>query len=437
MKSVDPRTIAVRILTRVIRDELTLDRLIPEMIDPLCSTRDRAFVQELCYGVLRWYARLDYFLEALLRRPFKNKDLDVKVASLCGIYQLEYMRTPAHAAVSSTVEVANELNKSWAAPVINAVLRRYQRERSELNRQGDDSEAAYFAHPQWLISALRDDWPEHWQGILRAANERPPMHLRVNLSHTSRTAYLQELARLEIPAVPSPLLPGGIKLDLPVDVDSLPGFRDGLVSVQDYGAQLAVTVLDPLPGQTVLDACAAPGGKTAHIFELCRDLQRLTALDISAPRIELLKAAQQRLNITMEVIQADARTPATWWDGVQYDRILLDVPCSATGVIRRHPDIKLLRKPGDIDEFVRTQQQLLESVWPLLKPKGRLVYATCSLFKRENDRQLEIFTGAHPEVPTGTVAPPRGWGVATGFGRQTIPGYDDMDGFYYAVLEKA
>lgn len=436
MKPDDPRTLAARILTRVISGGSTLDRAIPELWTVLHPGRDRAFVQELCYGVLRWYPRLDFMLAALLSKPFKKKDLDVKAAILCGIYQLEYLRTPAHAAVSATVDVATGLDKGWAGSVINAVLRRYLREGSALRQAADACETAYFAHPTWLISKLREDWPDHWQGILQAANQHPPMHLRVNLKRTSRAAYLQQLARLEIAAEPSPLLPGAIKLARPVDVDLLPGFSGGLVSVQDYGAQLAVMLLDPRPGDAVLDACAAPGGKTAHIFETGRDLLRLTALDISAPRIQLLKAAQHRLNIAMEVIQADVRTPATWWDGMQYDRILLDAPCSATGVIRRHPDIKLLRKPGDIEQFTRTQQQLLEAVWPLLKSKGRLVYATCSLFKRENDGQLEIFTRSHPEVQIGAATPAPAWGVATAFGRQTLPGYDDMDGFYYALLEK-
>lgn len=433
----DTRTLAARIIARVMKDGLTLDRLIPEMNAGLHSSRDRAFVQELCYGVLRWYPRLDFILEKLLRKPLKKKDLDIKAAILCGLYQLEYLRTAEHAAVSASVDVATHLEKGWARPVINALLRRYQRESSILKQAADACETANFAHPRWLISALREDWPDHWQRILRAANERPPMQLRVNISRTSRKAYLEELARLDIAADPSPLLPGGITLPRPVDVDSLPGFSGGQVSVQDYGAQLAAVIIDPHPGDAVLDACAAPGGKTAHIFETCQGLQRLSALDLNTARVELLKATRQRLNITMEVIQGDARTPATWWDGKQFDRILLDVPCSATGVIRRHPDIKLLRKPEDIPQFTRTQQELLEAIWPLLKSGGRLVYASCSLLSEENDVQLEIFRETHPEADLGVIAPVPAWGIATRCGRQTLPGYDDMDGFYYAILEKA
>jgi len=433
----DTRTLAARIIARVMKDGLTLDRLIPEMSAGLPSGRDRAFVQELCYGVLRWYPRLDFFMVKLLSTPMKKKDLDIQAAILCGLYQLEYLRTAEHAAVSASVEVATRLGKGWAGPVINAVLRRYQRESGILKQAADACETANFAHPRWLISALRDDWPDHWQHILRAANERPPMQLRVNLSRISRKAYLEELARLEIVAEPSPLLTGGISLQRPVDVNSLPGFNDGLVSVQDYGAQLAAGVIDPRPGDAVLDACAAPGGKAAHIFETCQELQRLSALDINTARVELLKATRQRLNLTMEVILGDARTPETWWDGKQYDRILLDVPCSATGVIRRHPDIKLLREPGDIPKFTRTQQELLKAIWPLLKSGGRLIYASCSLLSRENDAQLEIFRETHPEASTGEIAPGPAWGVATRCGRQTLPGYGDMDGFYYAILEKA
>ena len=433
----DPRTLAARILTRVVKDGSSLDRLIPDMTYTLLSDRDKAFTRELCYGVLRWYPRLVFILEILLDKPFKKKDLDIRSAMLCGLYQLEYLRTPAHAAVSSSVEVAKGLNKSWAGPAINAVLRRYQREHLDLNRRADENEPAYFAHPEWLICALRDDWPEHWQGILRSNNERPTMQLRVNLSLVSREEYLNELNRAEIAAAASTLHPAGIELAGPVAVESLPGFNEGKVSVQDYGAQLAAPLLDLHPGHAVLDACAAPGGKSAHIFEIRPDLQRLTALDLSRQRIHLLNATKTRLNTAMDVIQGDARQPESWWDGMPYDRILLDVPCSATGVIRRHPDIKILRRPADIAGFTVTQQQLLDSMWPLLKSKGRLVYATCSLLIRENDQQLEIFTRKHADARVTPIEPEQEWGIATKSGRQTVPGYDNTDGFYYAILEKA
>lgn len=436
MQHYDPRTLAAHILTRIFKDELTLDRLIPDMSDLLSSNRDRAFARELCYGVLRWYPRLEFFLNALQSKPFKKKDQDIKSAMLCGLYQLEYLRTPPHAAVSSSVDVAKQLNKNWAGPVINAVLRRYQRERLDLNRRADEYEPAYFAHPEWLISALRDDWPEHWQGILRSNNERPTMQLRVNLSLVSREEYLNKLNQVEMAATASTLHPAGIELSDPVAVESLPGFTQGMVSVQDYGAQLAAPLLGLQAGHAVLDACAAPGGKAAHIFEILPNLLRLTALEVSGQRIKLLKATQARLNTAMDVIQGDARQPETWWDGTEYDRILLDVPCSATGVIRRHPDIKILRKPGDITRFTITQQELLESTWLLLKHKGRLVYATCSLLTQENDRQLEIFIRNHADVRVAAVEPVQEWGIATKFGRQTVPGYDDADGFYYAILEK-
>lgn len=430
------RTRAALILARVMREGSTLDRLLPGLSAGLRDRRERAFVQELCYGVLRWYPRLDFICDRLLSRSLKNKDQDIRSTILCGLYQLEFLRTPEHAAVSSAVETARHLHKHWAGPVINAVLRRYQRERSHLQRVLETSESANFAHPQWLISALREDWPQHWQDILHAANERPPMQLRVNLSRTSRSAYMEELARLDIIAQPSSLLPGAITLSSPVEIDALPGFNEGLVSIQDYGAQLAPGLLAPRPGDAILDACAAPGGKTAHIYETCRGVQRLTALDISAPRLELLRETRRRLDIPMEVIQGDARVPETWWDGAQYDRILLDAPCSATGVIRRHPDIKVLRRPGDIAQFVRTQEELLEAMWPLLKSGGRLVYVTCSLLARENDSRMENFREKHPDAGACLMDAGLAWGVATRYGRQTLPGHDDMDGFYYAILEK-
>jgi len=436
MKSDDPRTLAARILARVIRDRITLDGILQDQISQLKNEHAGAFVQELCYGVLRMYPRLEFYLDILLRKPLKVSDTDIKAALLCGIYQLEYMRTPEHAAVSSTVEVAEGLNKSWAKSVINAVLRRFQRERNDLLRSADQNETAYFAHPEWLIDAFRRDWPQHWQLILRAGNERPPMHLRVNLRLISRESYLDMLSRVNIEAEPSAILPAGIRLSRPVDVNLLPGFNDGLVSIQDFGAQLAASILDLREGQTVFDGCAAPGGKVAHIFETRPDLLRLTALDINSQRTSLLNDTKKRLKINMDIIQADARTPNLWWDGKPYDRILLDVPCSTTGVIRRHPDIKLLRQPAEIAQFSITQHEILESMWPLLKHKGKLVYATCSLLRQENDRQIEKFIQGRKDVQVTAIEPDPEWGVITEFGRQTIPGVDDMDGFYYAALEK-
>ena len=433
----DPRTLAALILTRIFKEGVSLDRLIPDMIGTQSSDRDRAFARELCYGVLRWYPRLDVIAAGLLSKPLKQKDLDVRAAILCGLYQLEYLRTPQHAAVSASVDVAAQLGKPWAGPVINAVLRRYQRERELLQQAADGTEAGKYAHPQWLISALRADWPQDWRDILQAANERPPMQLRVNTLRLSRSDYLRELARSHIDAHASSLLPAGITLATAVDVDALPGFRDGLVSVQDYGAQLAAAILDVHPGQAVLDACAAPGGKTAHIHECCPGIRRLTALDVNAARVALLHATRQRLDIPMEVIEGDARTPEMWWDGELYDRILLDVPCSATGVIRRHPDIKVLRRPADIAAFAHTQAQLLAALWPLLKAGGRLVYATCSLLALENDVQLQAFSDNRADARVGTIQPTPPWGVASRYGRHTLPGRDAMDGFFYAILEKS
>ena len=436
MSSDDPRTIAARILAGVIRERITLDNVLQEHTSTLQNSRDKAFIQELCYGVLRWYPRLNFFLATLLEKPLKPTDSDLKAAMLCGIYQLENMRTPAHAAVSETVEAATGLNKIWAKSLINAVLRRFQRERNKLNQAAENSESALFSHPQWLINAVRLDWPDHWQSVLRAGNERPPMHLRVNLRFIKREAYLELLAGAEIESELSAIVPAGIRLSRPVDINTLPGFREGLVSVQDYGAQLAASLLDLREGHTVLDACAAPGGKAAHIFETSPELQRLTALEISSNRVGLLNETSNRLKFPMEVVQADARIPDQWWDNTLYDRILLDVPCSATGVIRRHPDIKLLRQQAEITQFSQTQREILESLWPVLKHKGKLVYATCSILKEENDRQIETFTSGRSDVRVQPIKPGAGWGVATKFGRQTVPGCDDMDGFYYAILEK-
>jgi 16S rRNA (cytosine967-C5)-methyltransferase len=428
------RASAARTLSRVVKQSFPLDLALTETFNQVDDPKERSFIQALCYGVLRWYPRLEFIVDTLLDKALRQKDTDIKLLLLLGIYQLDYMRTPEHAAVSATVDACKTLKKGWATHLLNAVLRRYQREKPQLEMLINDTTSARFAHPDWLIEQLQQDWPEHWSALLDKNNTNPPMHLRVNLRSGSRDDYIKELKKAGLVAQASTLADSGICLTQPVPVEQLPGFSAGHVSVQDVGAQLAAYLLDLSAGLDVLDACAAPGGKTAHIFEVEPELGKLVAIDQDSHRITLLRSTQQRLDTKMQIIQADASDTESWWDGQLFDRILLDAPCSATGVIRRHPDIKMLRQVEQISRLNESQSALLNGLWPLLKQGGKMLYATCSMFKQENDIQIEKLLNKHDDVHLTTIN--ANWGVATDYGRQTLPTLDDTDGFYYAVLEK-
>ncbi|HLB31217.1 MAG TPA: 16S rRNA (cytosine(967)-C(5))-methyltransferase RsmB, partial [Gammaproteobacteria bacterium] len=381
----NPRAIAARILAGLLREHRPLDQLLKDKSVTTLASRDQAFVQELCYGVARWYSRLDFFLNILLSKAPREKDLEIKTLLLCGIYQIEFLCTPAHAAVSASVDAVQALGRDWARGTVNAVLRRFLRERATLLEKLPEKPAATHAHPDWLLGLLREDWPDKWERISAGNNERPPMHLRVNSRHGTRADYLRALENAGIPASPMAWSDSGIALAAPVDVAVLPGFREGLVSVQDCGAQLAAGLLDAQPGDRVLDACAAPGGKAGHVLEGQPQLRELTAVEQIPQRVKLLRNTLERLKLHARLIQADVSDTAAWWDGEQFDRILLDVPCSATGVIRRHPDIKLSDRLETMPRLLETQHRILGSIWPLLKRKGKLVYSTCSILRREND----------------------------------------------------
>ena len=430
------RATAARILARVLQKGTTLDNAYAALIPPATGHQDQAYIKELCYGVLRWFFRLNFILDQLTDKTIRRKDTDIRAVILCGMYQLDFLRTPSHAAVSASVDAVSQLNKDWAKQLVNAILRRYQREAAELGRLVQTSESAIYAHPQWLISRFRSDWPEHWTDILEANNQRAPMFLRVNLQKTRREEYLQKLADNGITAMAVAETDCGIRLQAPVDIDMLPGFAQGMVSVQDIGAQHAAILLDLQAGQRVLDACAAPGGKTGHIHEAEPALAGLTAIEKDKTRLVRLIETSQRLGMEAEILQADAALPDSWWNGIPFDRILLDVPCSATGVIRRHPDIKVLRQEDAIGKYCDLQGKLLESVWSMLNSQGRLVYATCSILSAENDQQIKIFLKKFPDAKIMDIM--TNWGVKTEFGIQTLPGIGnvDADGFYYAVLVK-
>lgn len=427
----NPRVVAAKLLRQLANGRSISELLEQGLAD--VAPRDRGLVKEFCFGVARWRPRLEAIANQLMSKPLKPKEGEVQALILLGIYQLAYMRVAPHAAVSETVEAVRLLDKRWAVGLVNALLRRFQREQESLLAAADRHPQGRYAMPNWLIKRIQHDWPDHWEAILAAANQHPPMTLRVNLALTSREDYLALLAQSGISAVAHSIVPSALLLEQPVDVDQLPGFSTGAVSVQDAGAQLAAPLLNCEAGMRVLDACAAPGGKSGHILESAAEIQ-LTAMDLDRHRLIRVQENLQRLGQSAEVVQGDAANPKGEWASRQYDRILLDVPCSATGVICRHPDIKLLRRPEDIAKLVKSQAQILEAVWPMLKPGGQLLYATCSLLADENEHQLSHFllrqTDAR-EHPIEAV-----WGHPRSVGRQTLPGEASMDGFYYACLER-
>jgi 16S rRNA (cytosine967-C5)-methyltransferase len=367
----------------------------------------------------------------LITKPIK--DLEIKALALVGIYQLCYMRVKPYAAVSETVLATRK--KPWAKGLINALLRNFQREQEHLEQKANAANWVATSHPHWLVQKIEQDWPEHAQNILFENNQQPPMSLRVNLSRLSTEQYLQQLSTQAIKAVAVDGCPSAIILEKPVAVELLPGFMDGLVSVQDVAAQLAANLLDVQPGQRVLDVCAAPGGKAAHILEHQPQLKELVAVDIDSTRLLRVNDTLQRLKLTATLIAGDAQAPQDWWDGQLFERILLDAPCSALGVIRRHPDIKLLRRADDIEVLQALQQNILHAIWPLLGPGGLLVYATCSILKQENEQQIAAFLATHADAKE-VIIEDADWGIATIHGRQIITGTSAMDGFYYARLVK-
>lgn len=417
---------AIHVLRAVIEQGESLSTALPPALREL-DFRNAAFAQMLVYGVLRWRWRLEAVLQQLLQKPLKAKDEDVRLCLLIGLFQLNDTRVPDHAAVNASVELVKQLNREWAAGMVNAVLRNFIRRRDELLEQADKDWQAKYAHPIWLIKRLRDDWPDQWPAILDANNQQAPLTLRVNRQKISPDEFVQQL---ELPADADG---DGVTLHQATDVTNLPGYDAGWFAVQDAGAQLAAPLLDLQPGQRVLDACAAPGGKTAHALALQPQIN-LLALDAAPSRLQRINENLQRLGHQATVLCGDA-TQRDWWDGQFFDRIMLDAPCSATGVIRRHPDIKSLRQPDDITELANTQRQLLQNLWPMLAPGGLLLYITCSVLKAENEQQVAEFLSATSDATEQLIR--ADWGQARTHGRQILPGDNNMDGFYYALLQKA
>ncbi|NNF51593.1 MAG: 16S rRNA (cytosine(967)-C(5))-methyltransferase RsmB [Gammaproteobacteria bacterium] len=399
--------------------------------------KDLPQVQAICFGTLRAFVRLDALLGLLRDRPLKARDRLLHALLLAGLFELDEGRTPDHAVVSETVSATQKLSLGHARGLVNAVLRRYLRERSSLEAKIDEQENVKLGQPLWLHEALVEDWPHHWRSIAEASNAHPPMWLRVNRRAGGVDEYLQALEKAGMSgAQRHAFVPDALRLEVPVPVSALPGFAEGKVSVQDAGAQIAAGLLAPKPGEKILDACSAPGGKAAHIAESCDCLCDILAVDISAERLERVHENSERLGLDcVATCEGDACAPEGWWDGEMFDRILLDVPCSATGVIRRHPDIRLLRRQSDIKTLAGRQRKMMRAIWPLLKPGGQLLYCTCSVLRSENEQVIDAFRKSETDVivlPLPEAMP----GIDAGDGRQILPGETDMDGFYYAYLEK-
>jgi len=431
------RAAAAEVVDAVVTGGKSLDTALPAH-ETRVAEGDRALLRLLCYGTLRHHWRLQSWIGQLLERPLKPRDSVINALLAIGLYQLTDTRIPDHAVVSQTVEASRLLRRPKLAGLLNAVMRRFLR--ADIAAVAPGSDEALYDHPQWLIDAIRRDWPDHGDAILAANNARAPMWLRVDLSRTTAVAYVERLRERGLAADAFEAIEGAVRLEEPAAVGELPGFAEGLVSVQDAAAQLAAPwLLHGIAGR-VLDACAAPGGKSGHLLELGGADIDLTCLDRDAARLRAVEDTVARLGRSATLLCGDASTPQAWWDGAAFDAILLDAPCSATGVIRRHPDIKLLRRPTDIPSLASLQRSLLDNVWPLLAPGGRLLYATCSVLAAENDEVVRPFVEATADARENDALQNNNirdvmQRKACGF--QVLPGTADMDGFYYACLEKA
>lgn len=437
------RAKAAKIVADVAERGRSLDTAL--ITDANATRQERGLLRSLCYDSVRWYIRLETLLGRLLERPNQKLDPDIRALAIVGLCQLLYTDIPAHAAVAETVAATRLLGQPRAAGFINAILRRCQREHAKLLPAIDRELALRTAHPRWLVERLRQDWRERAPEILDANNQRPPFWIRVNRLRPTAANYRAQLQAKEIGVAASLFEDSALLLDKAMDVGDLPGFDEGLVSVQDAAAQLAAHLLGPRAGERILDACAAPGGKTGHLLELAPELAALTAVDVSPERLSRVTQNLQRLGLAAQLIAGDAAEPAAWWDGQAFNRILLDVPCSATGVIRRHPDIKLLRREDDIAALAARQSQLLRTLWPLLLPGGRLLYASCSALQAETTTVVAGFLAEEPSARDATADRLRslhtsGTGAAAydlQIGLRIAAGAAGMDGFYYALLEKS
>lgn len=443
MPTLNTRAIAAAILARVLTHHINLNNAIENLDMSHLKSQDRALVYELCYGVMRWFWQLDAVLSELLSKPLDKKEQTIHALLLIGIYQLHHLKTPPHAAIHETVQAARILKKPWATGLVNGVLRQWQRHEPEVMNKIKENSPAYYSHPNWLFNLIETSWPQEAKNIFLINNQYPPMTLRVNLLKQNREDYLKLLPSHSIHAHADSYTDTGIILERSHEIASLPHFMEGNISIQNSSAQLAASLLKLAPGMRILDACAAPGGKTCHILETEAGIEQLVAIDNDEKRLKKIIenfnrsgfhfTSQKNSKEKIILLAADAATPHQWWDGKLFDRILLDAPCSATGVIRRHPDIKFLRKPEDISALASQQLQLLRALWPLLKPEGLLLYATCSIFPAENSEVLQKFLAETPDAKEDRIE--TDWGIPMNHGRQILPDRE-MDGFFYGRLLK-
>lgn len=432
MKAANLQARATAVLIDVLLEGYSLDEALNYALKK--NKAQKGLLQELCYGTLRHYERLMYILDQLLNKPFKRDDADIEILLLLGLYQLQEMHMPQAVSVAETVNAVGK--KSWAKGVVNAVLRNFLRRQETLAIENNLPETALYLHPQWMIELWRSAFPEHWQSICKANNERPPMALRINLARITKPAYLALLTENNLAFRDIPTISSAVILDKAMNVDALPGFNEGLVSIQDVGAQYLSSLLDLQPELTILDACSAPGGKLLQLLETADASVKVTAVEVDADRMLKIKENLQRLHYKnrVKLITADILNLKAWWDGTLYDRIIADVPCSATGVIRRHPDIKLLRQPEDIRQFAQVQYDILLSLWQCLKPGGLLMYITCSICPQENNHLIQTFLENQSDARALPIVCEQGLSVKPGI--QFLPGFYEGDGFYYAKLQK-
>ena len=414
------RSIAAKAINQVLDQGLSLSTVIPELQKNI-SDKDKALLQEICFGVLRTLPQLEWIIQQLMDKPLKGKQRILHYLIMVGLYQLLYTRIPAHAALAETVNGAVALKKPQLKGLINGVLRQFQRQQEILNERFQNSESR-FLHPSWLLARIKKAYPEQWMSIIEGNNQKPPMWLRVNQRHHSREEYLTLLENEEIPAIADDSHPFAIRLENPCNVNLLPGFADGWVTVQDRSAQRCAELLAPENKEQILDLCAAPGGKTTHILEIAPQAQVL-AIDIDEQRLKRVQENLTRLKLNAVVKSGDGRYPEQWCAGMQFDRVLLDAPCSATGVIRRHPDIKWLRRNDDIEQLAQIQKEILHAIWPYLKSGGTLVYATCSILPEENKQQVEAFLASTKDAQCD-------------YQHQCLPEEEGGDGFFYALIKK-
>ncbi len=431
------RATATQIIHQVLSKRSSLDAVIFNTDLSRFSEKDQRFIRELCFGTLRYYYRLEPISKQLLHKPIPEKHLDVFCLLLIGLYQIIYLRTPTYAAISATVEAAKKLKKNWATGLLNKTLRVFCDKQDEILIEVDKDPGAKYAHPQWLTGKIKKAWPDHWQQILTANNHQAPMAIRTNPALTTTQDYLALLTKAGIEAELINSLPFAIQLKSPCAVNQLPSFDKGYCYIQDAAGQYVAPLLQLAPHMRVLDACAAPGSKTTDIASTEPQLEKLVAIDVDKNRVQKIKENIDRLQLSehkIQLISANAVEIDSWWDKKPFDRIIIDAPCSATGVIRRHPDIKLLRLPEDIENQAKLQFDLLNNLWALLKPDGLLLYTTCSILREENEKNIDAFLNKHLDAKVCPISVPNA--IPLKHGVQLLPTANGPDGFYYALLSK-